>query len=89
MSTCAIHIPGHTTRYMVNGEWKVKEKKSFPNQEAAIVFARSMNLREGHIHKLVAYKCGTCGNFHVGRNGKELTEKERDRIKKAINKLKM
>ena len=72
----------HTTKYMVNGEWFEKEKKSFDTDKEAIEKARLMNLDLKTIHKVVAYKCKVCQKWHVGRTHKVLTEKDREHYKK-------
>lgn len=72
----------HITTYIINGELVEKEKRSYETNDDAIIAARKMNIREKTIHKLVAYKCPVCGKFHIGRNGKPIRDKDRERYKK-------
>lgn len=78
---------GHTTRYMKNGEWFVKEKQSYPTLNSAIFTARIMNLSPKTIHKVTAYKCPICHQYHVGRTNSVLTDKDREHYKKVEQKL--
>ena len=78
---------GHTTRYIMNGQWVEKEKKSYSNMDTAIEVARSMNMRPETIHKAVAYKCKVCGQYHIGRTKKEITDKDREKYQKVQKKL--
>ena len=57
-------------------------KKQFEKQDDAIAAAKVMNLHPNQITKAVAYRCTECGKFHVGRNGKTITEKYLNQIKK-------
>lgn len=52
-----------------------KPKKKFATQEDAIAHCKRMNAIPSRIHKVVSYKCPVCHTFHVGRNGKLLTQK--------------
>lgn len=72
----------HITTYIINGELVEKEKRSYETNDDAIIAARKMNISEKIIHKLVAYKCPVCGKFHIGRNGKPIRDKDRERYKK-------
>jgi hypothetical protein len=47
-----------------------------------------MNSYNNIIHKVVAYKCTICCQYHVGRNGKELKEKDRLKYKEETKNLK-
>lgn len=78
---------GHVTRYMKNGEWFEKEKLAYPNLDSAISHARKMNLRNEQIHKMMAYKCSICGQYHIGRTKSVLTNKDREHYKKVERKL--
>lgn len=80
---------GHTTRYISNGEWIEKDKIAYPTLDIAIEKARKMNMYPKTIHKVVAYRCAICGQYHVGRSKSELTDKDREKYKKAEYKLKM
>ena len=74
-----------TLLYFDNDNTVYKPKKKFETLELAIAAAKKINSKDKTITKLVAYKCNKCFKFHIGRNGKELTEKERNKFKKAIN----
>lgn len=52
-----------------------KPKKQFNTNEQAIAHAKYVNGLPNRINKVVPYKCPVCFKFHVGRNGKPLTEK--------------
>jgi predicted CXXCH cytochrome family protein len=61
----------------------LKSKLKFETLDLAIEHAKKVNSLDHIIHKVVAYKCKQCHKYHVGRNGKELTEKERNKFKMA------
>jgi hypothetical protein len=71
-----------------NGNPKEKRKKAFFTLESAIVHAKEMNAREDRTEKVVAYKCSTCHRYHVGRNGNTIKDKEKDKIRKSLDKPK-
>jgi len=73
-------------RYDENMNPILKPKLKFNTLDGAIEHAKYVNSKEHIIHKVVAYKCKKCFKYHVGRNGKELTEKERIKFKKAKQK---
>jgi len=60
-------------------------KKSYDTEEEALTVARFLNTRPNIIHKMVAYKCFKCDKWHVGSNGRTLSDEDRE---KAIKKLK-
>lgn len=64
-----------------NGEKVMKLKQKYETDKEAIEEARKLNSLPETIHKAVAYKCVTCGKWHVGRTDKVLTEKEKDRYR--------
>lgn len=72
----------HTTKVIDNGVLIEIPKKAYNSDKEAITAARKMNLKGKQIHKAVAYKCSVCNKWHIGRNSKILTEKEKDRYKK-------
>ena len=86
-----IHIPPRSSRRLpnlkcttvkyVDGKPVDTPKKRFASDVEAIAEARRLNCMERQIHKAVAYKCGTCGCWHVGRTNKVLTPKERERYR--------
>ena len=73
-------------RYDENLNPILKPKLKFNTLDEAIEHAKYVNSKDHIIHKVVAYKCKKCFKYHVGRNGKELTEKERIKFKNK-NKL--
>lgn len=62
-----------------------KPKKAYDTLELAIAEAKRRNASESQLTKLVAYKCTYCFKYHIGRNGKDLTKKEKEKIKKDLN----
>ena len=62
----------------------MKPKKAFDNLDDAIKACKTINIRPHNIHKLVSYKCKICCKYHIGRNGKELTEKYRNKIERRF-----
>jgi hypothetical protein len=68
-----------------NGVTLTKPKKQFETLELAIAVAKIENAKDEHDLKVVAYKCNTCHKFHIGRNGKPLTEKERAKRKMELD----
>lgn len=65
------------------GEWVMKPKHKFDTLDDAIKAAKIENSKLERIHKVVAYKCKVCFKYHIGRNGKEISEKERLKHQKA------
>lgn len=57
-------------------------KKPFATNELAIAHCKFVNGLPNRINKVVPYKCHICHQFHVGRNGKELTTKYVNKITK-------
>ncbi len=68
-------------RYDENGIPIYKLKKKFDTLDQAIAHAKLVNSNDHVIHKVVAYKCKSCFKYHVGRNGKILKDKQRDKYK--------
>ena len=64
----------------------LKPKKSYETEKEALNIARFLNTKENIIHKMIAYKCSTCGIWHVGRNDKELTEEDRIHYRKLLQR---
>jgi hypothetical protein len=58
------------------------EKRKYNTLDEAIEVAKSINLKENRELKLVAYKCRYCFKYHIGKNGKIVKMKDRERIKK-------
>lgn len=71
-----------------HGNPKEKPKKAFFTLESAIIHAKEMNAREDRTEKVVAYKCNTCHRYHVGRNGNTIKDKEKEKIRKSLDKPK-
>lgn len=68
---------------IVNGQ--LIPKKSYETEIDAVTMARFLNSKENVIHKMVAYKCSKCDKWHVGSNGKLLTNEEREKYKQKLN----
>ena len=71
-------------RYDENGNPVYKPKQAFETQDQAINVAKIINSQDHIIHKVVPYKCKECHKYHLGRNGKILKDKERQKHKKQI-----
>lgn len=70
--------------YDSNNQQVFKNKKCFDTLDEAIAVAKEENAKEYHINKVVAYKCKTCFKYHIGRNGKEIKEKDRIKLQKQF-----
>ena len=57
------------------GKKTYKDKKVFDAHEDAIAACKKLNMKPNRTHKLVSYKCTKCHKYHIGRNGKKITEK--------------
>ena len=66
--------------YTENGTKVTKPKKQFKTLDAAIAVAKIENARPERFNKVVAYKCKTCFMYHIGRNGKEISHKEKTKL---------
>ena len=64
----------------------LKPKKSYETEKEALKIARFLNTQENIIHKMIAYKCSTCGKWHIGNNGSELTEEDRIHYKNLLQR---
>lgn len=73
-------------RYDENHNPILKPKLKFETLDLAIKYAKKINSLDHIIHKVVAYKCKKCHKYHIGRNGKELTDKERIKFKLSTQK---
>lgn len=67
---------------------KLIPKKSYNTEKEALKIARFLNTKENIIHKMVAYKCSTCGKWHIGSNNSELTEEDRTHYKYLLEREK-
>lgn len=72
-------------RTELDGRKIYKSKKAYLTLDLAIAEAKRLNTYDKQLTKLVAYKCTYCQKYHIGRNGKELTEKEKNKYKKELN----
>ena len=61
-----------------------KPKIAYNTQAEAIQVAKHMNSKPKQIIKLVAYKCKSCHKYHIGRNGKVITPRDRTKFEAAI-----
>lgn len=52
------------------GKRITRPKRKFNTMEEAIQECFRVNAKPQAIHKVVPYKCRTCGKYHIGRNGK-------------------
>lgn len=64
----------------------LKPKKSYETEKEALKIARFLNTQENIIHKMIAYKCSTCGKWHIGNNGSELSEEDRILYRKLLQR---
>jgi len=72
-------------RYDKQGLPVYKPKRVFDTQDEAIEVAKFINSQDHVIHKVVPYRCNVCHKYHLGRNGKILKDKERQKHKKQVN----
>jgi hypothetical protein len=63
-------------------------KRTFINEKQACLEALRINTLEKTIHKMVAYKCIICGNFHLGSTSKILTPEDKVKNLKKYNQIK-
>ena len=59
-----------------------KPKQQFDTLDSAISNAKKVNSDSSRKFKVVAYKCKYCYQYHVGKNGNVVTDRDRDKIKK-------
>jgi hypothetical protein len=71
-------------RYDENRNPVYVQKKVYNTQDEAIDVAKIINSQDHVIHKVVPYRCNVCHKYHLGRNGKELKEKERTKHKNQL-----
>lgn len=57
-----------------------KDKKKFDSLDDAIAACKEVNAQPHRISKLVSYKCKHCHKYHIGRNGKTITKKYREKL---------
>lgn len=68
------------SRYDELGRPVLKKKLKYKTHDQAVEACKRMNIRKGQIMKLVTYKCKVCHEYHIGRNGKEITPKYRNKL---------
>lgn len=61
-----------------------KEKKKYITLDDAIVVAKIMNCDDDREFKVVAYKCQYCHQYHIGKNGNFVTDRDRNKLKRQI-----
>ena len=69
------------------GRKTYKDKKSFDTLKEAILECKILNAKPKQITKLVSYKCTDCHKYHIGRNGKMLTQKYKDKLNVELKTL--
>jgi len=74
----------HRVESYIEGEPILRKKKSFSTLDDAIKFAKKVNCNDNLIHKVVAYKCKECFQYHIGKGNKILTDKERNKYKSLV-----
>ena len=69
---------------------RIVPKKSYQDEIKAQIACYELNLKTHNIHKIVCYKCPTCGKWHLGHHsGKQLTDDDRSKIRKQYEKFKI
>lgn len=58
-----------------------KNKAKYKTHDRAVEVCKILNSKENQIHKLITYKCGICHEYHIGRNGKEISDKYRRKLR--------
>lgn len=59
-------------------------KHKFESHDSAVQACKEQNSKPNQIHKLVTYKCRICHKFHIGRNGKMLDKKYKNKLKASL-----
>jgi hypothetical protein len=72
-----------------DGTMVLKDKHKFDTHDEAVAECKKQNAKPGRIHKVVTYKCKVCHKYHIGRNGKEIKDKYRDKLAKSNFKAKL
>ena len=76
--------------YDSNGNKVLRAKKSYDTETEAQEVCFFLNTRSETIHKAVAYKCGTCGKWHIGHHkDKELSIVDKEKIMQQWKKWKI
>ena len=66
------------------GEAVMKNKIPYATLREANMKAKLLNIQPTRIKMLGAYKCSKCHKFHIGKNGKNITEEYRKKTKKKV-----
>ncbi len=61
-----------------------KYKKAYDTLDLAIAEAKKQNALDKQTIKLVAYKCTYCFKYHIGRNGKPIKAKDKEKLKAEL-----
>lgn len=61
-----------------------KPKKKYKTDEHAILVCMKINSQEKQIHKVTAYRCDTCGEYHIGKTKKVLSKKDKESAKQWL-----
>lgn len=64
-----------------------KDKKKFDTLDDAIYSCKVLNSKDERISKVVPYKCKWCCKYHIGRNGKQVKEKDKLKYQKELHVL--
>jgi hypothetical protein len=67
---------------------KVIKKKGYDSLDEAILQAKIINVHPTVTEKNVPYKCTVCHKYHVGRNGKPITEKYKKKLVREFQIMK-
>jgi len=73
--------------YDLLGRPVYKNKVKYSTHDKAVEACKRFNLREHQIKKLVTYKCRVCHKYHIGRNGKDIKNKYKNKIKREKEKV--
>lgn len=57
-----------------------KHKHKYNSLDEAIASCKALNSKPNQLTKLVSYKCPTCCKYHIGRNGKQISDKYRKKL---------
>jgi hypothetical protein len=76
------------SHYKMGFDGKLVPKQAYKTEMDALTTARFLNTCPNVIHKMIAYKCDTCGQWHIGRTYKELTDKDRKKAAEMLERYK-
>lgn len=76
----------HSHYKVIDGQ--LVPKKAYETEKEALGAAFFINSRENTIHKMVVYKCHKCFKWHIGSNGKELTEEDKEHYSNMLRNYK-